>query len=446
MMPENAPRKPSQSHRSHADALRHRQAPADDRTSGVFVQPTELLRRHLESRLDSSLELLELMVGINSFTQNPAGIIELAHTTAAAFQPLGFHAEFIPARGGPFGEHLFLTKPGTSGRGVALISHLDTVFPPEEEERNDFRWQVEGDRIYGPGTVDIKGGTVLIHLILSALQAVTPEAFGSVTWQVMLNAAEEDFSSNFATGALERLSPETLACLVFEAGGWDGDAGTVVTARKGRAVYRVAAAGRAAHAGSRHRNGANAIAELARTVTKIEALTQHRRDLTFNVGTIRGGSVVNRVPHAAEASVEMRAFTAEAYEAGKAAILALAGPGEVASLADGKRCEVTVEVLEQTAPWPTNDGTEKLAEIWQKAGRAQGMKIFPEHRGGLSDGNYVWDRFPTIDGLGPAGDNAHCSERSADGSKLPEYVERSSFVPKALLNARAILELIGAGE
>lgn len=415
---------------------------AHPRTSRVFVQLTDLLRQHLETHLDSSLGLLELMVGINSFTQNPPGLIELAHTTAAAFQPLGFSADFVQAAGGPFGQHLFLKRLGTSRRTIALVSHLDTVFPPEEEVQNDFRWQVEGDRIYGPGTVDIKGGTVLIQMILSALQAVAPEAFASVTWQVLLNAAEEDYSSNFATEAHARLPADTLACLVFEAGGWDRGAGTVVTARKGRAVYRVTTEGRAAHAGSRHRNGANAISQMGRVVQVIETLTDHSRDLTFNVGTIHGGSVVNRVPHAVEAMVEMRAFTPDAYDAGKSAILALNGPGEVASLADGKSCEVRVELLEQTAPWPVNPGTEKLAGIWATAGQELGAKVFPEHRGGLSDGNYLWDRFPTLDGLGPAGDNAHCSERSADGTKLPEYAERASFVPKALLNASALLALI----
>jgi glutamate carboxypeptidase len=64
-----------------------------------------------------------------------------------------------------------------------------------------------------------------------------------------------------------------------------------------------------------------------------------------------------------------------------------------------------------------------------------------EERGGLSDGNPLWDFVPTLDGLGPWGENDHCSERSADGKKLPEFVEISSFVPKAALNTVAILNL-----
>jgi glutamate carboxypeptidase len=71
-----------------------------------------------------------------------------------------------------------------------------------------------------------------------------------------------------------------------------------------------------------------------------------------------------------------------------------------------------------------------------------GTNVQGEERGGLSDGNGLWDAVPTLDGLGPWGDNDHCSERSPDGSKLPEFVEISSFVPKALLNVLAIATLL----
>jgi glutamate carboxypeptidase len=62
----------------------------------------------------------------------------------------------------------------------------------------------------------------------------------------------------------------------------------------------------------------------------------------------------------------------------------------------------------------------------------------------LSDGNHFWRQLPTLDGLGPAGGNAHCSEQSLDGSKEQEYCLVSSFVPKTLLNIAAVLRLIQA--
>ena len=72
------------------------------------------------------------------------------------------------------------------------------------------------------------------------------------------------------------------------------------------------------------------------------------------------------------------------------------------------------------------------------------MKMGSQERGGLSDGNVLWNYFPTLDGLGPRGEHCHCSEQSADGSKVQEWVDVSSFTPKAVLNARAVLALLGA--
>ena len=135
------------------------------------------LTQFLEAQFPAALEMLRQMVGINSFTLNRAGLKQLGHFTADAFAPLGFTAEFVPSTNPKFGEHLVLTRRGHGPKNLALISHLDTVFPPEEEARNDFRWQVEGDRIFGPGTQDIKGGTVMIWLVLKALQAHAPKAF-----------------------------------------------------------------------------------------------------------------------------------------------------------------------------------------------------------------------------------------------------------------------------
>jgi glutamate carboxypeptidase len=201
--------------------------------------------------------------------------------------------------------------------------------------------------------------------------------------------------------------------------------------------------GRGAHAGAKHRHGANAIVQLTHTLQRIAAMTDYSRELTFNVGTVSGGTVLNRVPHEAVAEGEFRAFSPEVYGEAKSALLALTGPGEVRSMADRHPCDVKVEILTESRPWPRNADTDRLATIWCDAGKELGIPVNIEQRGGLSDGNLIWDAVPTLDGLGPWGDNDHCSERSADGSKVPEYVEVTSFVPKAVLNASAIQKLVG---
>jgi len=401
-----------------------------------------MIRTFLEQKLPEALELLRQMVQINSYTINKDGVNRLGRLTGQAFAPLGFSAEFVPATNSEFGNHLVLTRSGKGDKSVAMISHLDTVFPPEEEERNNFHWQVEGDRIFGPGTQDIKGGTVMMWLVLSALQQHAPEIFENITWNLMLNSAEERFSPDFGDLCRSRFDSKTLAALVFEAEGRLGADHLMVLARKGRGTWRVTVSGRGAHAGGKHNAGANAIVQLGRTVQKIAVLTDYSRQLTFNVATVSGGTVLNRVPHEAIAEGEFRAFDAKTHAEAVAAVSALAGDGEIKSASDGYKCRVKVEILTESRPWPRNPATDRLYEFWKEAGDRLQIPVSYEERGGLSDGNLIWDAVPTLDGLGPSGDNDHCSERSPDGSKLPEYVEISSFVPKALLNTTAILKLI----
>lgn len=400
------------------------------------------LKQFLEPRLPDYLSLLRQMVAINSFTTNPDGVNALGEFTAGAFAHLGFQAEFVQSAVPQYGRHLVLTRPGRSSRKIGLVSHLDTVFPAEEESANNFSWRVEGDRIYGPGTVDIKGGTVLILMVLDALRDLAPDTFDDVTWVVLLDAAEEADAEDFGALCRQRLE-HALACLVFEAGSLTGRDALVVVARKGMVIYRATSEGKASHAGTSHRDGANAVVQMADLIQRVAALTDYERDLTFNVGYVNGGTVTNRVPHHAEIGVEMRAFTPEVYERGIAAMLALDGHSSVYSAGDGRYpCQVSITIERSTRPWPRNQATDRLYELWRDTGMALGLNVLPEQRGGLSDGNYTWQVVPTLDGLGPSGANAHCSEHAADGSKEQEYVTVSTFVPKATLNTLAILNLV----
>ena len=411
------------------------------------MQKTNKLNDFFQNNLPHYLELHRQMVSINSFTENAAGVNELGLLTAKIFAALNFEAEFVQANNPKFGRHLSLKRNAHQANRaenpptIAMISHLDTVFPPEEEIANDFVWRQEGDRLYGPGTVDIKGGTVMIYMVLDALQNFYPEVLNNTNWLVLLDASEERLSVDFGEFCLQRLPQNTLACLVFEGGTHPNGDFYLVVARKGRATFRVHVEGRSAHAGNNHAQGANAILQMAYTVQKIAGFTDYDKEITFNVGVIHGGSVVNRVPHTADAEIEMRAFSPQVFAEGVDKMLSLNGVSQVSS-ADGYPCSVSIRMEEQTAPWPRNDATEKLYQLWEKTGNQRGFQVRREERGGLSDGNWLWNHFPTFDGLGPSGANGHCSERTPDGSKDQEYAQISSFIPKALLNTMAIVNLV----
>ncbi len=279
-----------------------------------FIEKAEV---YLKEQLPQFIDLLEQMVSINSFTANPQGVNKLGDLTADAFARIGFASEFIQAADFVFGKHLILTRVGRMANQspapvIGLISHLDTVYPEAEERDNDFHWRAAGKRIYGPGVYDIKGGTIMILMILATLKAIAPDFFDSITWIVLLNAAEESLVPDFGRICQERLNGKTLAALVFEGGdiaGTESNEFRFVVARKGMARYRIAVEGKAAHAGTSHEQGASAILQMADVIQRIAGFTDYEQAITFNVGTVVGGTVINRVPHQASAFVEMRAFS-----------------------------------------------------------------------------------------------------------------------------------------
>ncbi|HSV98315.1 MAG TPA: M20/M25/M40 family metallo-hydrolase [Spirochaetota bacterium] len=404
------------------------------------------MRAFLEEGMPRYIAILGEMIAINSFTGNASGVNRLGRYTAELFGRLGFEAEYVPsAHGDECGSHLVLTRTGTSALRIGCVSHLDTVFTEDEERDNDFRFRIEGDRVYGPGANDIKGGTVVMLMMLEALLAVAPRIFGAVSWVLLFDATEETESDDFGALCVERIGPAGAACLVFEGGDMRDGAFRLVTARKGRAVFRIVATGKGAHAGVSHREGANAIVQLAESVLRVSELTDYEQGLTVNIGYIEGGIAINRVAHLAEAVGEIRAYEHEVLAQGLKGLAAINGLSTVAS-ADGVfRCRTSVKVLRKNPAWQENDATKRLFGYYRRAAVLMGMEAEPVARGGLSDGNFTWRSVPTIDGLGPEGANEHCSERSADGSKDQEYALVPSFVPKAILSALALC-LIVAGK
>jgi glutamate carboxypeptidase len=405
----------------------------------------EQLLAVLNTKLPDALARLKHWVRISSHTLDVAGVEVLALQVAKDFERLGFAATRLRSTDPRYADHWILERKGCQARGqsVACVSHLDTVFSEEERVRNAFEWSEDGNRIYGPGTVDIKGGTAMLYLMLDALLEMDPDFVEQVDWRFFLNSSEEVLNPEFAEVVRPYMNAQTRACLVFEA----DEACAIeqcglVNQRKGRMTYRVTASGLGAHAGSAHHEGVNAIALLAPIIQEIESWTDYDKGLTFNVGVIRGGEGRNRVAQHVTLEGEMRAFDKEAFTHGKSMLMALAGAAHVTVAGNERSGCLELEILQEDAAWSANAGSQSIVDVWHAAGAELGIEVYGTSRGGLSDGNRFWELYPTVDGLGPSGGNLHASERCERTGKLPEYVNRDSFVPKALLNCFAIKRLL----
>ncbi len=252
-------------------------------------------------RAAGMLPLLRSWVEINSFTGNVEGVNRTGARLIDALAPLPLTLERRAGQG--VGDHLAWTTPAwhaPGARRILLVGHHDTVFPPDTFET----WELDGDRLRGPGVLDMKGGLLVVHTALAALHdagrlAALPLA--------LISVGDEETGSLDSRAFLEELARGAAAALVFEAG---RVADEIVVARKGVGTMHVAITGKAAHAGNDARAGVNAIWALARFVDAAQQLGTEDGAVTVNVGTCRGGTSTNTVPAHAECSIDFRCVRA----------------------------------------------------------------------------------------------------------------------------------------
>lgn len=179
------------------------------------------------------------------------------------------------------------------------LGHMDTVFPVGEAARRPFT--VEGSRVTGPGALDMKGG---VAVMLSALKALHSAGFSGRPLKVILVSDEEiAHNGSKATVMLQREARGCAACFNCETGYEDN---SLVIGRKGGVVFKAAVHGIAAHAGNNPRQSRSAIWEMAKKIDDIQNMTDWDKGITFNVGTIKGGTVSNAIPDYCEVEGDIR--------------------------------------------------------------------------------------------------------------------------------------------
>ena len=150
---------------------------------------------------------LDALVAISSPSGDVGGAEE-AIAVCTALLPAEADAQRIPCSTSGSAHDLVGTIAGTGSRRALLLGHVDTVIAHESHAS----LRPEGDRLYGPGAADMKGGVVLALGVARAL-AAHPETFAELA--VLIVTDEEWRTQEFAHA--QRFAGYD-ACLCFEAG------------------------------------------------------------------------------------------------------------------------------------------------------------------------------------------------------------------------------------
>jgi glutamate carboxypeptidase len=332
---------------------------------------------------------LEALVGVSTPSGDVAGAQEAA-AIAAALLPDGAQVQHVPCSSPDHAPDLVARVRGTGTGRILLLGHLDTVVA-HGEHRPLERDPENPDKLYGSGTVDMKGGDVLALGVLRALSD-RPDLFEEVA--LLLVVDEEWRIGPF--GHVDRFAGFD-ACLCFEAGELtpDGD-DAVVVKRKAAGTVEVVAAGRSAHSGSAPDKGVNALLALASAAQAIAAQHDPRGPdrLTAVPTVVRSGDAFNVVPAEGRLIADVRADRLEAFARVLGAV-----PGDVAGATLAARL---------VREWPGMDAREATRPLLARAGELLGRPVIGAQRGGASDASHFAATIPlTVDGLGPRGGAAH---------------------------------------
>jgi glutamate carboxypeptidase len=359
--------------------------------------------RRVAQAADGELDLLldDLRSWVDADT--PGGDCELLDAFARTFgerlERDGLSVELVPDEAGLY---VHATLEGSGRAHLCLLGHHDTVFPEGTASARPFR--VEGDRCYGPGVADMKGGLAV------AAHAARLLAEGSRPFRRLdLVSVPDEEARNGGPATGERL----LACdavLCLECGRPGGE---IVSARKGARWFRIHAHGRPAHAGEAPREGRNAAHALAQEAVRLTRLHEARPGLTLQVTGLEAGEGLNTVPSSGSLTADLRAWTQEDLD--WALGLALA-------FAEHEGVELRHEDLGGPPPFERTPAVARLAEAAITLGRELDHAFGETGAGGVSDGSWTASQgVPTLDGLGPVGGDDHTPF---------EYAEVTSFAPR----------------
>ncbi len=340
---------------------------------------------------ETMLAGLREWVECESPTFDSASVNRMMDIASRALIVAGARIERVSGRMG-FGDCVRATFPHATPHvpGILVMGHLDTVHPTGTISKLSFRR--EGNKAWGPGILDMKGGD---YLSLEAIRQLMRAGVATKLPITVLFTSDEEVGSPSTRDLIEAEASRHKYVLIPEPARPDGG---VVTGRYAIARFNLEATGVPSHAGARLAEGRSAIKEMARKVVEIEDMTTE--DCTFSVGVIHGGQWVNCVTTSCTGEALSMAKRQEDLDRGVEAMLSLhASSNEV-------QFKVTRGVTRPV--WEASPKGMALYEVARGVADKLGFHINPQSSGGGSDGNFTGAMgVPTLDGLGVAGAGAH---------------------------------------
>lgn len=390
------------------------------------------LRRELAATREAQVGYLEKLVNIPSGSLNVEGVRAAGRMVMGTLDSLGFTTRWVdvPAEMKRAG-HLVATHTGKAGSPrMLLIGHLDTVFegPNQKFERTD-------SIARGAGSNDMKGGDVIILYALKALAATG--ALRDLNVTVVMTGDEEmpgDPLSKAREALLDAAKHSDIA-LAFEGGSYT----EATVGRRSASGWILKVTGKQGHSSGVFRGTYGSIYEAARILDEFRRELASETNLTYNPGTIVGGSDVTYDTTTLSGSLagktniispitwvqgDLRAMDQAQIARAQAKMKEIVGRN-----LPGTTAEITFD--EGYPPMAVTAGNTALLELYSGASAALGhgaLKASDPARRGAGDLSFVAPLIDGLEGLGAIGNGSHSPNESVNLNALHMQTERAAVM------------------
>ena len=296
---------------------------------------------------------------------------------------------------------------------IAISGHMDTVHPV-----GSMKTYIEGDKIYGPGCTDCKGGLIICLLAMKALKDC---GYIDRPIKFILQADEEVGSRLSNKKTIEFMCEKAKDCIAFFNTEMYQD-GTAVLTRKGIRRYEMSFKGVAAHS-SICDQGRSAILAASYSIIQLEKM-KNADDVTINVGTIEGGTTPNTVPENCKITIDLRFNNEDSLNMSDEYIRSIANTVYI----DG--VETNLEVMGTRIAMDYRYYNEELLNKMNSVFDACNMpRLVARKATGGSDAAYTSNvGIPSIDSIGVSGGYIHSRNEYANISSLAENAKRMAVL------------------
>jgi D-alanine-D-alanine ligase len=383
----------------------------DQNGSGKKLPLHTRIRGFLRSREESATKLLQSYIDINSHVRNIEGVNQLSAKIKKQFSQLDFSYEIIPQV--EVGHSVYFSNTGHDECDILLLGNLDNNTKINKQEY----YHESGQKLFGSGIWEHKGGIVVMLLALQALKYT--RVLKKLKVGVLLTS-DDTLQGKFARSIVNQKVANSDYVIGLHGAFLNGG---IVTSRSGSAVYKCSM-------NLKKNDDAYDVSKASSVFLKLinswTELSDPESGLVISPFDVKLDSSLTQPFAHGEVTLSVRFSNSDQFEA---------VDKKIKKMVPTKFKELLHFQIEGGERRPAMLYTDKVEELWnriQKIGEKLDIRLKKEHRWSSADIGFVNEGKFLIDGMGPVGIKEH---------KKNEYILKHSLMERAALLAMTIHDL-----